>query len=140
MIRKSEREDIEGILALWLETNISAHNFIEENYWRENYDAVKEMMKDSEIYVFDDKGKILGFVGLMTDYIGGIFVNHEYQGREIGKKLLNHVKMKYDRLLLNVYEKNERAYLFYIREGFIVRNFQIDENTKEKEYIMEWQK
>ena len=60
MIRKSEREDIEGILALWLETNISAHNFIEENYWRENYDAVKEMMKDSEIYVFDDKGKILG--------------------------------------------------------------------------------
>ena len=58
----------------------------------------------------------------------------------IGKRLLNYVKEKYDKLTLNVYEKNVDATLFYVAMGFKNKKIQIDEDTGEKEYIMEWEK
>ena len=58
----------------------------------------------------------------------------------MNKKLINFVKDKYDRLTLNVYEKNINAILFYTKLGFINQKIQIDDKTNEKEYVMEWRK
>ena len=61
------------------------------------------------------------------------------QSRGIGKILLNYVKGKRNKLILNVYQKNTRAISFYQREGFEVKNSGLDEATGEKEYVMAWQ-
>ena len=34
MIRKFRETDLDSIMKLWLETNISAHDFIDEKYWQ----------------------------------------------------------------------------------------------------------
>ena len=41
-------------------------------------------------------------------------------------------------LKLNVYKKNIRAVVFYQHRGFKIVNQEIDENTAEEEYTMEW--
>jgi putative acetyltransferase len=48
MIRDFKAEDIEKIMKLWLDTNVSAHSFIENAYWKDNYEAVKEMLPQAK--------------------------------------------------------------------------------------------
>ena len=45
----------------------------------------------------------------------------------IGKILLNYVKGKRNKLILNVYQKNTRAISFYQREGFEIQYSGLDE-------------
>ena len=138
MIRKIQNTDINRVADIWLKTNFKAHDFIPEQYWTSNYELVKEMMSQSEVYVFEVDKMIQGFVGLNNEYIEGIFVSEEMQSCGIGKLLLNYIKDKKDRLQLNVYQKNARAISFYQREGFIIQCKGLDEATGEKEYTMLW--
>ena len=62
------------------------------------------------------------------------------QSRGIGKELLDFVKEKKAGLALHVYQKNEKAVRFYLREGFRIQREMTDEDTKEEEYLMEWSK
>lgn len=112
MIRTFEEKDLDRIMELWLFTNLSAHEFVKSEYWKNNFDAVKAMMPEAEIYVYEENEEIQGFIGVMDHYIAGIFVSEQYQSKGIGKKLLDYVKDKNNKLSLSVYEKNERAIHF----------------------------
>ena len=140
MIRKLLNGDIDRIADIWLKTNLKAHYFISNQYWKSNYELVKEMMSQSEVYVFEADKMIQGFVGLNDEYIEGIFVRDEMQSQGIGKLLLNFVKEKKTKLYLNVYQKNTRAIHFYQREGFEIQREGLDEVTGEKDYVMVWQR
>ncbi len=98
MIRKLLNGDIDRVADIWLKTNLKTHYFISNQYWKSNYELVKEMMSQSEVYVFEMDKMIQGFVGLNNEYIEGIFVSEEMQSCGIGKLLLNYIKDKKDRL------------------------------------------
>ena len=138
MIRKMLNGDIDRVADIWLKTNLKAHYFIPDQYWKSNYELVKEMMSQSEVYVYEADKMIQGFIGLNDEYIEGIFVSDEMQSCGIGKLLLDYIKDKKERLQLNVYQKNARAISFYQREGFIIEGEGLDEATGEKEYTMLW--
>ena len=139
MIRKLQKADINRAADIWLKTNLKAHFFIPEQYWISNYEFVKEMLPQAEVYVYEDDKMIQGFIGINDEYIEGIFVSDEMQSRDIGKILLDYIKDKKDRLQLKVYQKNVRAMSFYQREGFTIQSEEMDEFTGEKEYVMNWE-
>ena len=136
MIRVVQKADITKVADIWLDTNIKAHNFISAQYWESNYEMVKEMLLQAEVYVCESNGEIQGFIGLNGDYIEGIFVCDRLQSQGIGKLLLNFEKESRTQLSLNVYQKNTRAIHFYQREGFEIQNEGLDEATGEKDYVM----
>ncbi|MDF2885701.1 MAG: putative acetyltransferase [Lacrimispora sp.] len=138
MIREFQANDLSRIMELWLETNIQAHDFIRKSYWQDHFDAVMELLPKASVYVYEDKGSIAGFIGLMNNYIAGIFISKENQSRGIGSQLLHYVKGNHNELTLKVYEKNQRAVDFYLREGFLVTEKQEDMETGEVEYEMVW--
>ena len=140
MIRKLRKADINKVADIWLDTNIKAHYFIPAQYWKRNFDLVKELLLQATVYVYEDKQEIQGFIGLSNEYIEGIFVSAEMQSQGIGKILLNYVKGKRNNLLLNVYQKNIPAISFYQREGFEIQCNGIDEATGERDYAMSWQR
>lgn len=137
MIREYRETDLDRIMNLWLETNICAHDFIDENYWRSNYDQVRQMMPEATLYVYE-VNTIKGFIGLSGNYIAGIFVETDSQSKGIGKGLLDYVKERNKELILHVYKKNKRAVNFYLREGFVIDSEQMDKNTNEIELVMKW--
>ena len=139
MIRELNKVDIDRVAGIWLDTNIKAHYFIPAKYWESNFEFVKEMMLQAEVYVYEDNREIQGFIGMTDEYISGIFVCGEVQSQGIGKCLLDYAKSKKKKLLLNVYQKNARAISFYQREGFDIQCSDLDEATGEKEYVMVWQ-
>jgi len=138
MIRELQETDIHQIMKIWLDTNIKAHHFIDSSYWLKSYAAVEKVLPQATVYVYDSSGQIQGFLGLSGDYIEGIFVDAEYQSKGIGRELLGYAKERHNKLLLNVYKRNERAAAFYLREGFAVSAEQIEELTKERELTMVW--
>ena len=139
MIRKLQKADINRAADIWLKTNLKAHFFIPEQYWISNYEFVKELLPQAEVYVYEDDKMIQGFIGINDEYIEGIFVSDEMQSRGIGKILLDYIKDKKDRLQLKVYQKNVRAMSFYQREGLTIQSEEMDEFTREKEYVMNWE-
>lgn len=140
MVRNFKNADIDKIMEIWLNSNIEAHNFIDKSYWKKNFEMVKNALPQSEIYIYEENNNIMGFVGLVENYIAGIFVEKNFRGKGIGKKLLDYAKSIKNNLTLNVYEKNIDAVKFYKREGFTVEKFGIDKSTDEKEFMMSWEK
>lgn len=142
MIRQFKKNDLSAVMQIWLDTNIKAHDFIPKEYWENNYEIVKEILPDAEIYVHEDDtaGFIDGFIGLTDNYIAGIFVKEDKQSKGIGKQLLNYVKNIKSNISLSVYQKNTKAVRFYKREQFQIVSENVDDITNEKEFIMEWNK
>ena len=138
MIRELRKVDINKVAEIWLDTNIKTHYFISAQYWKSNFELVKELLLQATVYVYEDKQEIQGFIGLSNEYIEGIFVSAEMQSQGIGKILLNYVKGKRNKLILNVYQKNTRAISFYQREGFEIQHSGLDEATGETDYVMAW--
>lgn len=94
MIRRFEENDLSAIMQIWLDANLQAHSFIDEAYWKGNFELVSTLLPQAEIYVYENEktGEIEGFVGLAEDYIEGIFVKPGSQSKGIGSQLLSYVK------------------------------------------------
>ena len=140
MIRKFQISDTEQVMKLWFSGNMDAHSFAPEKYWKSHFDEVQEALQQADVFVYDADGKVLGFIGLINEYIAGIFVDKNYRCTGIGTQLLNFVKEKQDTLSLKVYQENPRAVAFYHREKFSILSEGMDEATGKKEYTMLWKK
>lgn len=138
MLRPFKTKDIDQVMEIWLSANIDAHSFISSDYWKCQYNSVKEQILQANIYVYEQDKKIVGFAGMVDNYLAGIFVDKKYRSMGIGKKLLNYIKENYSEFTLNVYEKNKGAVSFYLREGLTIVEKGIDENTSETDYTMVW--
>lgn len=140
MIRKFKKEDIDEVMEIWKKENIRTHNFISKEYWENNYEYVKDIIPNADIYVYIMNENIVGFIGLNNDHIEGIFVDINNQHNGIGTSLLNKIKEEKEKLTLSVYKKNINAIKFYKKNGFIITGESIDKNTDEIEYTMTWKK
>ncbi|MCI8411294.1 MAG: N-acetyltransferase [Clostridia bacterium] len=140
MIRKLREEDITKVMTIWTKGNFKSHDFIDKDYWLLNFNKVKnEYLPNSETHVYIDDNEIKGFISVMNEnYIGALFVKEDSKRKGIGRKLINYCKERYNELSLHVYEKNVDATLFYVAMGFKNIKLQVDENTGEQEYVMEW--
>ena len=140
MIRKFKKEDIDEVIEIWKNENIRTHNFISKEYWKNNYEYVKDILPNADIYVYIMNENIVGFIGVDNDHIEGIFVDINNQHNGIGTSLLNKIKEEKEKLNLSVYKKNINAIKFYKKNGFIITGESIDKNTDEIEYTMTWKK
>lgn len=140
MIRKFEKNDINPVMQIWKNENIKAHKFISKEYWKNNYNYVKEILPNAEIYVYVLKENIVGFIGINENYIEEIFIDTNNQCKGIGTSLLNKVKENRDNLTLSVYKKNINAINFYKKNDFIITSENINKDTAEIEYTMTWNK
>ena len=138
MIRSLENKDINKIMDIWLESTIKAHDFIEKEYWENNYNTVKDLyIPISETFVYEDEEDIKGFISIINkEYIGALFVDVNYQGNGVGKALIDYASDKYKNLSLAVYKQNNKSVEFYKNRGFEIIEEQINEDSGYIEYIM----
>ena len=77
MIRDMKSEEIKEVSQIWLSANLEAHDFIPASYWKGNLDLVREELPLAKVRVYEEEGKILGFLGRNGEEIEGIFVRKE---------------------------------------------------------------
>lgn len=89
-------KELETIMAIWLQTNLQAHPFVAPTYWQENKAFVRAALPKATLILAEEEGQIIGFLGLMDNYIAGIFIKKAFQGKGIGQKLLQVAKEEQD--------------------------------------------
>ncbi|TVQ16696.1 MAG: N-acetyltransferase [Bacteroidetes bacterium] len=140
-IEKIQPEDIPEVVDLWYETSLKAHDFIDPQYWNAN----RELMKNryipmADTFIAREEERITGFASVMENYLAAVFVLPQFQGRGVGSALLGYVKTLRDHLTLKVFVRNTKSVEFYHAHGFSALSEQEDEETGEKELVMEWRK
>ena len=142
MIRRMQAEDIDDVMQIWRNGNLTAHNFINNKYGFDNYEKVREeILTKADSWLYLEGDIIKGFVSIVdNEYIKALFVEKQYQRDGIGTILIKHCKNLYNKLSLRVYKKNEGAISFYEAMEFENILGQVNKFTNELEYIMEWNK
>ncbi|KGK88124.1 GCN5 family acetyltransferase [Desulfosporosinus sp. HMP52] len=132
IIRKLKDTDIEELTEIWYKASIIAHNFIPKEMWESHKDELRyKYLPQAETYVAEENNHLLGFISLLENYIGGLFVVPDKQGKGIGKSLLEQAKKMRRQLYVGVYSKNINARKFYINNGFKTVSQEVQEETGE---------
>ncbi len=129
MIRKHVENDLEQIMKVWYESSTLAHPFLNSEF----VEKVKSDMRsiyipNSETWVYENESIVVGFISMIGEEIGGLFVLQEYHSQGIGTKLVNFVSELHDKLEVEVFKKNKIGRSFYNKYGFTI----IKESTHEE--------
>ena len=130
VIRPYTDDDVGEVLDAWYLASVEAHSFLNESF----FDAERGRLSDlwlpgSDTSVFEAGGRVVGFVSMVGNEVGGIFVTPERQGQGIGRALLDHVAATRRYLELEVFEANTIGRRFYDAYGFRVRGEGIERDT-----------
>lgn len=132
MIRRYKAQDQEEVVAVWLATSVSAHPFIDPTIWQVHADDLRgKYLPAADTWVWEEAGKIVGFLSLMGSYVGGLFILPEWQGRGIGGRFIELAKQEHGYLTVGVYHKNEKAKRFYAYCGFRYESEEVQPETGE---------
>jgi ribosomal protein S18 acetylase RimI-like enzyme len=91
-----------------------------------------ELEKGWSLYVADDRGTLAAMLALHLPrlYLDQLFVAPEYQGQNLGRKLLAFTRQHLpDEMTLRCVRENEKAWRWYEREGFVFEKEQVEPTT-----------
>ena len=132
MIREYRASDQEEVIAVWLASSVVAHPFIEEEVWKSHTDDLrKKYLPNADTWLWEDGGRVIGFIALIGNYIGGLFILPEWQGRGIGTQLIKLAQSERGGLTVGVYAKNKKAQDFYASCGFVYESEEMQQETGE---------
>lgn len=141
MLKQFNKKDIDIIMKMWKDNNQKFQSFINNDYWINNYIKTRDEFLQNKIYVYTEATKILAYIVVNNNSeILDIQVSPEIQREGIGKLLLEKLKRENDNLIVNIYEKNINAVLFFKSMGFKKIMDKIQEDVQEKIYTMQWNK
>lgn len=132
MIRSYERDDLEDLLDTWYAASQVAHPFLTEEFFaveRENIPQIYLPMADT--FVYEKDGRIVGFIALIGNEVGAVFVHPEFHSQGIGRALMNHARDLRGNLEVEVFKANRIGRDFYRRYGFSFMEEHIHEETGE---------
>ncbi len=120
MIRKYHAEDTEYLVSVWQEANALAHSFLADDFVAQVAKDIQNIyLPNAETWVVEDAGQPVGFIALVGDEIGGLFLRPSHHGRGLGKAMVDYAVSLHGRLRVEVFEKNEIGRRFYKRYGFV---------------------
>ncbi len=119
MIRKYEDSDLISVINIWHQTAEAAYSFMSGDMINSIREDIKtKYMPNSQSWVALRDGKVVGFIALLENTVGGLFVSPQYQGQGIGKSLVEHVKSANGSISLDVLKQSTKALNFYKKCGF----------------------
>jgi putative acetyltransferase len=119
MIRKYKEVEIPVLLEIWEKAALIAHPFLSDEFHQMVKGAMKDMyLPNSDTWVYEESGNIIGFISMAKSEIGGLFVDPNQQSKGIGTALVNHISQFHKTLEVEVFEENKIGKPFYEKHGF----------------------
>jgi putative acetyltransferase len=118
-IRAFQPADEDTVVSIWLEASKVATPFLSSDFLGKTRKQIREVwLQTAETWVYDDGNGVLGFIALIGNEVGGLFVHPEAQNRGIGRSLMDWASLHHEPLLTEVFEDNTVGRRFYERYGF----------------------
>ena len=132
MIREYNEKDIQTVFNIWYQASTIAHPFLNSVFVEKaKKDMYEIYIPNSKTWVFEEDEIVVGFIGMMGNEIGGLFVYPQHQSKGIGTKLVGFISNKFDELEVEVFKKNKKGRAFYDKYGFKLMNEYVHEETGE---------
>lgn len=118
-IRPYRAGDIETVISVWQKANALAHPFLSPDFVAEVHQAMRDVyLPNAETYVLEDDGRVVGFIALLGNEIGGLFLDPSMHGKGYGRALVDHAHALKGPLKVEVFRDNAVGRSFYERYGF----------------------
>lgn len=119
VLRPVADTDLDAVLDVWDRASRLGHPFLSDAFHAAERDRIAhQWLPASETVVAEDDGAIVGFVSMVGDEVGGLFVDPDRHRQGIGRRLLAHALVGRRRLELGVLDGNVGARAFYAALGF----------------------
>ncbi|MFT2110103.1 GNAT family N-acetyltransferase [Marinomonas sp. 2405UD68-3] len=119
IIRQYEKADLENVLNSWEVATRLAHSFMTDGFIaQERLNVENRYLPNTDTWVAEIDGKVEGFIALMGNEVGAVFLQPELHGKGIGKALMNKAQSLHDELEVEVFKVNAIGTAFYAKYGF----------------------
>jgi ribosomal protein S18 acetylase RimI-like enzyme len=134
IIRPARREEYDEIARVWMNSWVStgleqASEFLLAKLCAR---VPLEIEKGWSLFVADDDGALAAMLALHLPnlYLDQLFVAPEYQGQNLGRRLLGFTRQHLpDEIHLRCVRENEKAWRWYEREGFVFEKEAVEPMT-----------
>ena len=134
MIRPYAGDDLDELLDVWYQASLIAHSFLTEEFLAtERRQIAEHWLPLAKTMVYETEGRVVGFLALVGNEVGAIFVDPSFQGRGIGRALMDRARESCPFLELNVLEANAIGRRFYDAYGFEFVDRHVGEATGQPE-------
>ena len=107
------------ILTIWEKSVLATHDFLTPSDFKEIKDLVSGInFNDFQVFCLTKENVVLGFIGVADKKIEMLFLDPQYFGQGLGRKLLNFAVKELNADKLDVNEQNTKALKFYQSFGF----------------------
>ncbi|MEO1983299.1 MAG: GNAT family N-acetyltransferase, partial [Fuerstiella sp.] len=130
MLRNYRAEDQDELMATWAAASKIAHPFLSDEFQQKvGHDIANVYLPVTENWVWEADGRVVGFVSLYRNEIGGLFVDPSFQRQGIGKALVDYVGNEREQLEVEVFKDNVIGRAFYAKYGFVLKEESVHEET-----------
>lgn len=133
VIRQYAENDLEDVLSSWKNASKIAHPFLTEEFLeKELHNIPNVYMPIADTWVAEVEGKVVGFIALIGNEVGAIFLEPGFHGIGIGKSLMDKAQEIHGTLEVEVFKENPIGRKFYDRYGFEFLAESIHEATSQQ--------
>ena len=120
MIRKIKATDYPRLMEIWESAVLSTHNFLKEEDFLYYKEHLPVYFQHVTLFGFEQEGILIGFMGIAERNLEMLFIDNNYRGTGIGKKLITYAIDNLQITKVDVNEQNIQAVGFYKHIGFSV--------------------
>ena len=129
-IRKYSEKDLAEVLSAWESASEVAHPFLSQGFLDQERRNIPELyLPNADTWVAEHDGHVVGFIALIGNEVGAIFVSTQFHGKGVGRALMNKAREIHGELVVEVFRKNEIGRNFYSKYGFEFSSESIHEQS-----------
>jgi putative acetyltransferase len=118
-IRQYRESDLEAVLSSWEVATRLAHKFMTDDFIaQERKNTTEIYLPNTDTWVAEIDGEVVGFIALMGNEVGAIFLQPACHGKGVGKALMDKARELHGNLEVEVFKENTIGRKFYSRYGF----------------------
>lgn len=119
VIRRYKDEDLAAVLAAWQSASQLAHPFLTAEFLATERDNIPNIyLPIADTWVMEQDGAVIGFISLLDNEVGALFVQPQFHGTGAGRALLDKARKLHGDLEVEVFEANSIGRRFYDKAGF----------------------
>lgn len=119
MIRPYRPSDLDALLDIWTRASALAHPFLSAEFMEQERRAIPELhLPVADTWVWEADGRVAGFMALLGNEVGALFVDPALHRSGIGRELVAKARALHGDLEVEVFEKNVIGRAFYAKVGF----------------------
>ena len=120
MIRKIKATDYPRLMEIWESAVLSTHDFLKEEDFLYYKEHLPVYFQHVTLFGFEQEDILIGFMGIAERNLEMLFIDNNYRGIGIGKKLITYAIDNLQVTKVDVNEQNTQAVGFYKHIGFSV--------------------